>query len=90
MYLQFSARRFDIMTFGTMDLCLFVKVLVGGLALRILVTSKPIREGIHSLIFPFFCEIKFEIINLVDDYIHLNGKQHNSFIMTIPTNQQSQ
>ena len=49
-----------MMTFGTMDLCPFVKVLVAGLALRILVASKPTREGIHSLRFPCFCNIKFK------------------------------
>ena len=56
-----------MMTFGTMDLYSFVKVLVGGLALGIMVGSKPTREGIHSLVFPFFCEIKFKKITLVDD-----------------------
>ena len=56
-----------MITFGTLDLCSFVKVLVGGLALRIVVASKPTREGIHSSIFPFFCDIKFKKINLVDD-----------------------
>ena len=50
-----------MMTFGTMDLCHFMKVLVGGLAPRILVIFKPTREGIHSSIFPSFCKIKFEI-----------------------------
>ena len=57
-----------MMTFGTMDLCPFVKVLVAGLALRILVVSKPTREGIHSLIFPCFCKIKFEKIS-----VHIAG-----------------
>ena len=49
-----------MMNFGTMDLCPFVNVLVGGLALGIPVASKPTRERIHSLIFPCFCEIKIE------------------------------
>lgn len=43
-----------------MDPCPFVKVLVGGLALRIPVASKPTRAGIHSSRFPCFCEIKFD------------------------------
>ena len=57
-----------MMNFGTMDLYPFVNVLVGGLALRILVASKPTREGIHSLIFPCFCNIKFEKIS-----VHIAG-----------------
>ena len=48
------------MTFGTMHLCPFVKVLVGGLDMRILVASKPTREGIHSLRFPFLYDIKIQ------------------------------
>ena len=68
-----------MMTFGTMDLCPFVKVLVGGLALRILVTSKPRREGINFSIFPFFCKIKFEKINLVDDITYEKKDIANKF-----------
>eukprot|EP00252_Welwitschia_mirabilis_P021802 TRINITY_DN5705_c0_g1_i1.p1 TRINITY_DN5705_c0_g1~~TRINITY_DN5705_c0_g1_i1.p1 ORF type:complete len:447 (+),score=44.96 TRINITY_DN5705_c0_g1_i1:267-1607(+) len=42
-----------------MDPCPFVKVLVGGLALRIPVAAKPTRAGIHSSTSPCFCEISF-------------------------------
>ncbi|KAH9288160.1 hypothetical protein KI387_032277 [Taxus chinensis] len=41
-----------------MDPCSFVKVLVGGLALRIPVSSKPTRAGIHPSASPCFCEIR--------------------------------
>eukprot|EP01018_Ginkgo_biloba_P016636 Gb_04840 [translate_table: standard] len=36
----------------------FVKVSVGGLALRIPAASKPARSGVHAASFPCFCEIK--------------------------------
>lgn len=42
----------------TMDPCSFVKVLVGGLALRIPVSSKPTRTGVHPTTSPCFCEIR--------------------------------
>eukprot|EP01018_Ginkgo_biloba_P031319 Gb_39789 [translate_table: standard] len=41
-----------------MDPCSFVKVLVGGLALRIPVASRPTRTGVHPTTSPCFCEIK--------------------------------
>jgi hypothetical protein len=41
-----------------MDPCSFVKVLVGGLALRIPVSSKPTRTGVHPTTSPCFCEIR--------------------------------
>ena len=72
-----------MMTFGTMDLCHFMKVLVGGLALRILVISKPTREGIHSSIFPFFCDIKFKKINLVDDITYEKKNIANKFYVKL-------
>ncbi|KAH9301043.1 hypothetical protein KI387_012626 [Taxus chinensis] len=43
-----------------MDPCPFVKVLVGGLALRIPVASKPTRAGVHPSGIPCFCEIKLD------------------------------
>ncbi|GLJ53188.1 hypothetical protein SUGI_1133480 [Cryptomeria japonica] len=41
-----------------MDPCSFVKVLVGGLALRIPVASKPTKTGVHPTASPCFCEFK--------------------------------
>ena len=41
-----------------MEPCSFVKVLVGGLALRIPVSSKPTRTGVHPTTSPCFCEIR--------------------------------
>ncbi|XP_057863728.2 uncharacterized protein LOC131071792 [Cryptomeria japonica] len=43
-----------------MDPCPFVKVLVGGLALRVPVVSKPTRAGVHPWGIPCFCEMKLD------------------------------
>ncbi|KAL4180057.1 hypothetical protein AMTRI_Chr13g123290 [Amborella trichopoda] len=41
-----------------MDPCPFVRILVGNLALKIPVASKPSRSGVHPTTSPCFCEIK--------------------------------
>ncbi|KAF3782777.1 hypothetical protein EJ110_NYTH18158 [Nymphaea thermarum] len=43
-----------------MDPCPFVRVLVGNLALRIPVASKPARTGVHPSSSPCFCEIRLK------------------------------
>ncbi|OVA20962.1 Protein of unknown function DUF1005 [Macleaya cordata] len=43
-----------------MDPCPFVRVLIGNLALRIPVASKPARSGVHPSSSPCFCKIKLK------------------------------
>ncbi|XP_042509580.1 uncharacterized protein LOC122085183 [Macadamia integrifolia] len=43
-----------------MDPCPFVRLLVGNLALKIPVASKPARSGVHPASSPCFCKIKLK------------------------------
>ncbi|KAF9622956.1 hypothetical protein IFM89_035671 [Coptis chinensis] len=43
-----------------MDPCPFVRILVGNLALKIPVASKPARSGVHPSSSPCFCKIKLK------------------------------
>ncbi|KAJ4964875.1 hypothetical protein NE237_016724 [Protea cynaroides] len=43
-----------------MDPCPFVRILVGNLALKIPVASKPARSGVHPATSPCFCKIRLK------------------------------
>ncbi|KAI3930094.1 hypothetical protein MKX01_020764 [Papaver californicum] len=66
-----------------MDPCPFVRILVGNLALKIPVASKPARSGVHPSSSPCFCKIKLKsfplqtsIIPLIPSESKVSDNQH--------------